>query len=72
MKKSNQRFCYFTSTSTQTIFFKNEKWELSTGNKPLPSSKNAHFQNDAKCTIFLVKMSFKKDLEKNKNFYDNS
>ena len=72
MKKSNQRFCYFTSTSTYTIFFKNEKWEVSTGTKPLPSSKNAHFQNEAKCTIFLVKMSFKKDLEKNKNFYDNS
>ena len=27
-------------------------------NRPLPSSKNPHFQNEAKCTIFLVKMSF--------------
>ena len=27
-------------------------------NRPLPSSKNAHFQNEARCTIFLVKMSF--------------
>ena len=53
-------------------FSKTKKWEVSTGTKPLPSSKNAHFQNEAKCTIFLVKMSFKKDLEKNKNFYDNS
>ena len=27
-------------------------------NSPLPSSKNPHFQNEAKCTTFLVKMSF--------------
>ena len=27
-------------------------------NRPLPSSKNPHFQNEAKCTTFLVKMSF--------------
>ena len=27
-------------------------------NTPLPSSKNAYFQNKAKCTTFLVKMSF--------------
>ena len=27
-------------------------------NGPLPSSENRHFQNDAKCTTFLVKMSF--------------
>ena len=27
-------------------------------NKPLPSSKNPHFQNEARCTTFLVKMSF--------------
>ena len=26
--------------------------------RPLPSSKNPHFRNDAKCTTFLVKMSF--------------
>ena len=26
-------------------------------NRPLPSSKNPHFQNEAKCTTFLVKMS---------------
>ena len=29
-----------------------------TTNVPLPSSKNLHFQNEAKCTTFLVKMSF--------------
>ena len=28
------------------------------GNRPLPSSKNPHFQNEARCTTFLVKMSF--------------
>ena len=27
-------------------------------NRPLPSSKNPHFQNETKCTTFLVKMSF--------------
>ena len=27
-------------------------------NRPLPSSKNPHFQNEAKYTTFLVKMSF--------------
>ena len=27
-------------------------------NRPLPSSKDPHFQNEAKCTTFLVKMSF--------------
>ena len=27
-------------------------------NKPLPSSKNPNFQNKAKCTTFLVNMSF--------------
>ena len=28
------------------------------GNRPLPSSKNPHFQNEARGTTFLVKMSF--------------
>ena len=27
-------------------------------NRLLPSSENPHFQNEAKCTTFLVKMSF--------------
>ena len=27
-------------------------------NRPFPSSINSHFQNEAKCTTFLVKMSF--------------
>ena len=26
-------------------------------NRPLPSSKNPHFQNEARCTTLLVKMS---------------
>ena len=26
---------------------------------PLPSSKNPHFQNKAKCTTFIVKMSLR-------------
>ena len=28
------------------------------GNRPFPSSKKFHFQNEAKCEIFVVKMSF--------------
>ena len=31
---------------------------LLTCNRPLLSSKNPHFQNEARCTTFLVKMSF--------------
>ena len=27
-------------------------------NRPLPSSKNPHFRNEARCTTFLVNMSF--------------
>ena len=27
-------------------------------NRSLPRSKNPHFQNEARCTTFLVKMSF--------------
>ena len=32
--------------------------DRTTTNMPLPSSKNPHFRNEAKCTTFLVKMSF--------------
>ena len=38
----------FVPKTTQRGFF----------NRPLPSSKNPHFQNEAKCTTFLVKMRF--------------
>ena len=31
-------------------------WKIE--NRPFPSSKNPDFQNEAKCTTFLVKMSF--------------
>ena len=37
------------------------QWRLrrvSIGNRPLSSSKNPLFQNEARCTTFLVKMSF--------------
>ena len=36
------------------------KWSrqfVITVNRPLPSSKNPHFQNEAKCATFLVKMN---------------
>ena len=31
---------------------------LFNANRPLPSSKKSHFQNEAKCETFVVKMSF--------------
>ena len=41
--------CFTPSLSSVQIF---------PPNRPLPSSKNPHFQNEARCTTFLVKMSF--------------
>ena len=32
--------------------------QLHSRNRPLPNSKNLQFQNEAKCTTFVVKMSF--------------
>ena len=32
-------------------------WEPAHANRPLPSSKNPHFENEAKCTTFPVKRS---------------
>ena len=31
---------------------------LMQNNRPLPSSENPHFQNEARCTTILVKMNF--------------
>ena len=31
---------------------------LMVGNRPFTSSKKSHFQNEAKCETFVVKMSF--------------
>ena len=33
-------------------------WKCAVSNRPLPSSKNPRFQNEARCITFLVKMSF--------------
>ena len=38
-------------------FFRLIQFKLWNFNRPLPSSKNRHFQNEAKCKSFLVKMS---------------
>ena len=47
------------------VTFRKDVWDRYWGraiqllaNRPLPSSKNPRFQNEAKCTTFLVKMSF--------------
>ena len=48
-------------------------WELG-GNvvyRPIPSSKNSYFQNEAKCKIFFVKMTFICMRKKNR-FHINS
>ena len=43
-------------------------------NEPLPSSKNSHFQTEAKNTPFLVKMSFicKRMALRSASLWDNS
>ena len=33
-------------------------YDLSAANRPFPSSKSSHFQNETNCKTFLVKMSF--------------
>ena len=42
------------------IYAAPEVWCISTNstNRPFPSSKKSHFQNEAKCETFVVKMSF--------------
>ena len=35
-----------------------------TSNRPFPSSKKFHFQNEAKCETFVVEMSFNYDANK--------
>ena len=45
----------------KTTFFKSDTTSVSNlmcDNRPPPSSKNPHFQNEEKCTTFLEKMSF--------------
>ena len=40
-----------------SFFFFKLSLRSSQTNRPLPSSKNPHFQNEARCTTFLMKMS---------------
>ena len=37
---------------------------LNVPNRPFPSSKKFHFQNEAKCETFVVEMSFNYDANK--------
>ena len=39
-------------------FMKNSSFNSVYFNRPFPSSKNYHFQNEARCETFLVKMSY--------------
>ena len=42
----------------KSIYYNSSRYTYFTLNRSLPCSKNPHFQNEAKCTTFLVKMSF--------------
>ena len=44
--------------SSRFVYFHIQVELPSDVNRPLPSSENPHFRNEAKCTTFLVKMSF--------------
>ena len=41
-----------------TLLSRTTSFIYTLSNRPLPSPKYLHFQNEATCTIFLVKMSF--------------
>ena len=47
-------------SSDVTSYLNIREWDvfLVKNSRPLPSSKNPHFQNEAKCAAFLVKMNF--------------
>ena len=40
------------------LYCKPRIFMITHNNRPLPSSKNPHFHNEARCTTVLVKMSF--------------
>ena len=56
--------CFFTNpTSSSSLKMTKQKvlckhQSVLSNSRPLPSSKTPHFQNEARCTTFLVKMSF--------------
>ena len=54
-KTKEQRAKKYLCTSSR---FLSVTHRLSKLNRPLPSSKNPHFQNKARCTTFLLKVSF--------------
>ena len=61
-----QRFWRETVSLLDVMWPRSNQWERALlrryfqpyNNRPLPGSKNPHLQNEAKCTTFLVKMSF--------------
>ena len=50
-------FCLSILVFFLFLFLGSRQEAIKIPNKLLPSSKNPHFQNDVKCTTFLVKMS---------------
>ena len=53
------------------FFSLSDCYKVFTSNRPFPSSKKSHFQNEAKCETFVVKMSFICIIIKN-HFHINS
>ena len=51
-------FQFQLAASLWSIQFKSYDIVVMKRNRPFPSSKNSHFQNEAKCETFVVKMSF--------------
>ena len=59
IKLSQERFCmYLANRDSESCW-----------NRPLPSSKNPHFQNEARCTTFPVKMSFLCNMRMKNDFH---
>ena len=49
------RFAFASLPSSKVVLYEN---------RPFPSSKKFHFQNEAKCETFVVEMSFNYDANK--------
>ena len=59
LKKTNLGVAQALTYSKETIHKETTKSSCYTDlNRPFLSSKNSHFQNEAKCETFVVKMSF--------------
>ena len=60
LREKNLRFQKYPDTCGLGLRLENTIYNVQSPrrNRPLPSSKNPHFQNEVKCTTFLVKIIF--------------